>query len=339
MAFVSPALDIIFISIWGLAGAVVGMTIGQTLGGIIAIFFLLNALSRQGFSWRLLHFDWGVFRGLLLIGFTTLAVTLMWTLQTFLVRAQTINAVGLSGAGLFQAGWSLVYMVTSLTVSTLLYYTFPKISGSADDMAKTRIMNESLAFGILLLTAGTLALSVAREVVIGILFRTDFTAAGNLLPLLGIGAIFYISNWIIGTPLVPKGRLTAFFILNAIPTALFPILTALLLPRFGLSGVGLAYVGSNLLTTPIYLWDQFRSIGFIPSLNNSLVVMASALTLVAEVLIGDSSIWAIGLRVAFASGWTLVVLRCTQRYVRWDLVTKSVLLLKAKSRKYASADD
>jgi PST family polysaccharide transporter len=318
LAILIPFIEIGFVKMWGLTGAVISAMLQQVVAGGIVFYFLMRSMRNIGIKVSSIHFDWQILKQMLKIGVSTMAVGLLISMTTTLVRSRIVNQVGLDGAGLFQVAWSLIFMMTSMTMSTLAYYTFPKISASTIDHDRIDVMNESIAFGISLVVAGSLFLIVPRELVITTLFRNDFSSAAPLLSLIAIGAIFFISNWVVGTPLVPKGRLFALVILNAIPSGLFVLLNSIFLHEFGLLGVSLAFIIAYAIGLSVNLYDEYRSIRFKLSIENSALIIFSIVIIFVQNLIIRSDLWSIGLRILLACGWFMFMFLMTKRYFSWD---------------------
>ena len=325
IALIMPFITFGCVKLMGLDGAVVTTLLRQILAGGMIFYLLLHSLSQNALTFTLKNFDWGILHNLLKIGISTMVVNLLISLSSTQVRSQIVNLFGLDGAGHYQAAWGLIYMITSLTLSTLSYYTFPKVTSSKNDADRAYVINESIAFGVAIMTAGSLALIVPRELIVKIFFRSDFASAESLLPLFGLGAIFYISWWIIGTPLISKGRLAPLVILNAIPSGLFVLFTFILLPKFGILGVGIAYTMANAITLLINIFDEYKSINLKLSLENVILLFISLLVILLQVFIHRSNAWNIVIRVGLACGWSVGMLLLTKKYFSLNSMAQTLL--------------
>ena len=197
VALVIPFLLALLIWLAGVTGAVLSYPLRWTLGWILALFFLFSALRVLRPARVRVRFDRDTVVTLFPIGINTLLVSLTWTYTTFVTRNEIVHALGLSGAGLFQASSGLFGPLLAVGTSTLSYYAFPKVSANPNNANRVTVINESIAFGLLLVGAGGLCLSVPRELIIRLVFRSDFVSAAQVLPLLALGGVFSITWWVI----------------------------------------------------------------------------------------------------------------------------------------------
>jgi O-antigen/teichoic acid export membrane protein len=320
VALVAPLLTLGCVITWGVNGAVLSLALRQIIAGALALFFLLTSLSRWGLSREDLKFIPTCLRPLFRIGFSMLIVTSTIAFSMFLVRNQVVGQIGLDGGGVFQAAYGLVFLATNLVLTTLSYYTLPRVSGLSDNLARAEIMNESIAFGTLLIGGAGLALTVFREPVVRVFFRSDFSAAEGLLPLFAVGAVLYVAWWVVGTPLVVQGRLITLVVLNVIAAVSFPLFTMIGLPWLGLPGVGVAYITANLVALAIFSMDQHRAVSFRISRDNVLFLVVSVTVILAEAWIVRPDLLGMAFRIVLAGLWSVVAVRWTRSYFNWRAI-------------------
>jgi len=317
MAIIMPFFTIGFVHFLGVKGAVINTLVRQILGGTLVFFLLFRSLKHINISFSMKYFNWQILNKLFSIGLSTMIVSILLSSTSTLVRSLIVKNGGLNEAGAFQAAWGLIFIATSLTITTLSYYTFPKVSSLTSDPDRIIVMNESIAFGVSLITASSLVIVVPREFIVTILYRGDFNLVGPLLPLIGLGSVLYISWWIIGTPFVAKNRLKALVLLNAIPPSLFVLFTIIFLPNYGLISVAISYALANGITLVVFLLDAFKSMQFQLSQRNTSLIIGSVGVIIGQVIIQNSDLWGLVTRTSLAVGWFVLMLYSTNYYFNW----------------------
>ena len=119
------------------------------------------------------------------------------------------------------------------------------------------------------------------------------------------------------TPLVPQRRLKTFVALNLIAAVPVPLLTALLLPRFGLSGAGYAAIAANAVGFVAFLQDQWRALRFRLSYENLILLGVTVLAFTGEIALHQGSLIYLAGRAGLGCLWLALAVRISNRYMTW----------------------
>lgn len=233
----------------------------------------------------------------------------------FLVRLSIQRELGLFEVGLFSAAWTIgVYYINFLMVATSTEF-FPRISSQIDDPdslnAAINLQMQSLCIASVPMV---IALTAFCPLVLKILYSEEFTAGTSLVRLMAIGDVFRLSVYPLGFVLLAAAHGRAYFLLKLFEALGFAALSALLLPRFGLEGVGAAHITTFFLLFLLYqlLLNRYLQFRLAPrsmaavALLAAMAVALSALVVVSELVAGLTG-------AALTIGWGILVLRLLKK--------------------------
>jgi PST family polysaccharide transporter len=194
--------------------------------------------------------------GLLKLGLAFMATSLMTMGSAYLVRIIILRQVGLEGAGLYQAAWTLGGLYVGFILQAMGADFYPRLTASAnDDTTCNRLVNEQALIGLLLGGPGVLATLTFAPLVITIFYTAKFHTAVEILRWFCLGTILQVLSWPMGFIVLARGRQNIFFLSDLAWTVVYVTLAWVCVRRFGLTGAGIAFFASYIfhlmLTYPI----------------------------------------------------------------------------------------
>ncbi len=225
---------------FGLYGALVAFTINP------ALVLLATATMVTRKEWFKAQYLWGkanrnVLRELSGFGLMGLTTALTVPISYMLVREHLVNKLGLPAAGYWQASWKISEVYLMLITSTLSVYYLPRIAEikTAAEL-KTEIVSV-YKFVMPLVVGSAITIYVLRDWVIRLLFTPDFLPMEVLFQWQLAGDVVKIGAWVLGYVMLGRAMVRVFILTEITFSLSFVGLVVLLVERFGLTGVSMAY--------------------------------------------------------------------------------------------------
>lgn len=223
-----------------LYGALVAFTINP------ALVLLATATMATRKEWFKAKYLWGkVNRNILreLSGFGLMGLTTALTvpISYLLIREHLVNKLGLSAAGYWQASWKISEVYLMLITSTLSVYYLPRIAEIRNSAELKKEIISVYKFIMPLVIFGAITIYLLRDFIIHLLFTADFMPMKELFPWQLAGDVVKIGAWILGYVILGRAMVKVFILTEITFSLSLVVLTWLLVERFGLVGVSMAY--------------------------------------------------------------------------------------------------
>lgn len=188
------------------------------------------------------------FRLILRLGFVSLFVGVFEQLTNLFIRSMIVNNFSIEMNGIYQCvvGISNNYLV--IFYMTLGTYIYPKLSGIKNDNEFNLELDKAFKITLLVIVPTVLITYIFREIVIIILYSSEFLKASELFIFSIIGDFFKALSWVIGSWLIPKSKLFLFVILAL--SNYFLYLTIIILLNYfynNIENVVISYAITNFL--------------------------------------------------------------------------------------------
>jgi enterobacterial common antigen flippase len=241
-----------------LAGAVASIALAALLGeqgvvpGLIATAAVATLISwRYARTVRVQHVRMSGSEvrdeagSLLKLGLAFMASALLMTGAAFAVRAIVLQHSGVDAAGLYQAAWTLGGMYVGFVLQAMGTDFYPRLVGMIDDRAHSnRIVNEQAQVSLLLAGPGVIATLVFAAPVVTAFYSKEFALAIDALRWICLGMALRVVTWPMGYIIVARNRRLVFFATEFAWTVVNVGLSWMCIARFGLTGAGMAFLGS-----------------------------------------------------------------------------------------------
>lgn len=179
--------------------------------------------------------------------------------SAYAIRVIVVRAAGIEAAGLYQAAWGIGGLYLGFILQAMGTDFFPRLTAVASDaQASTRLINEQTLIGVLLAGPGVLATLAFAPFVVALFYSSAFEASVDALRWICLGMMLRVITWPLGFIVMAKG-LQRLFVAIDLGYALGHVgLALLLVGPYGVSGAGMAFMGSYLLyglaVYPIARW-------------------------------------------------------------------------------------
>ena len=225
---------------FGLYGALIAFTINP------AIVLLSTAAMVARTDWFKAKFLWGqmnrpALRELSGFGLMGLTSALAIPISYMLIRDHLATNLGLTAAGYWQASWKISEIYLMLVTTTLSVYYLPRIAEikTAQEL-KTEII-KVYRFVMPIVAVGAVTIYVLRDFIIHTLFTPDFLPMRELFPWQLAGDVIKIGSWILAYIMLGRAMVKVFVMTEVAFSISFVVLSWLLVGKFGLIGVPMAY--------------------------------------------------------------------------------------------------
>jgi O-antigen/teichoic acid export membrane protein len=159
------------------------------------------------------------------------------------LRALIARQFALSGAGFFDAAWTLGTMYTVLLLMSFMTYYLPTLSQTTDLQARLLLIGRMLRLSTSLLVILITAVIVLKPFVVSMLYSDKFHPALSILRWMLIAEYFRTSGQVFVMPILGRADMKTYSYIEVGWNAGFFVLSALaVLSLAWLPGVGLAYL-------------------------------------------------------------------------------------------------
>ena len=270
-ALISSAVGIAIIYALGEAGLVWFVIVSPLIAVVIAAHFTRRLPSPST------DYDWPRVqkqcRTMIGFGVPVMIAGLLNIGTELFVRSLVIRELGIEASGHFQASWiiSMTYLGFVLGAMGADYY--PRLTALYPTPKKARqLVNEQAEMALLLAGAVILAMITLAPLVMVALYSSSFEPAAELLRWQMLGSFVKLIGWPMGFVVLASGRSGLFVYTQFVWNAVFVLCLYLLLERFGLLAIGIAWCIAYVVGTLNVLFVANRLIGMMPTRFNVLLV-------------------------------------------------------------------
>jgi len=206
---------------WGISGGLIGYAVSQAV-------FLPVSLAAQARR---------------ILGFVPMLIahSVMSPLGLILIRDLVASHLGLATAGLWQATWRLSEVYLGVVMASLSLYFHPRLGEVVGTPALREEIVRTFARAVGMTAAVALALFLARDWVVRIVFTEEFLPVRDLMPIQLLGDVLRMAAWTLGFVLVALVRSRWYIALEILIPAIYFGAALFLVPQFGVRGVTWAY--------------------------------------------------------------------------------------------------
>jgi len=146
-------------------------------------------------------------RSLLRLGFAFMASAILMMGAAYAIRIIVLRHVGLDGAGLYQAAWTVGGLYVAFVLQAMGADFYPRLVGAVRNHSEcNRLVNEQALVSLLLAGPGVLATLTFAPIVVQLLYSAEFTAGVELLRWICLGMALRVITWPMGYIIVARGE-------------------------------------------------------------------------------------------------------------------------------------
>jgi PST family polysaccharide transporter len=239
-SFLSIFVTGVLIWFYGLYGALVALSIYQSLNGIVTIFIC----SRR--PWFKYRYFFGQVDPVAAINLTKFALMALVTaicvpVSQLLIRQHLLENLGFESAGYWEAMCRLSAAYLLFITTTFGVYYLPRISELIDNQ---KIMAE-IRMGMITVLPVTIIFALAiylfRDFIIDVLFTSDFVKIRSLFALQLLGDVLKVASWLFSFVMLGKAMFKFYIITEIMFSISFVLLSIQLVDSYGLVGTVMAH--------------------------------------------------------------------------------------------------
>ena len=244
-SIITSILNLIFIGMLSYLYSMTGTFIGIIISPAIGIFFTVYLLrNKKWFNYKYFigRLDINAVKDLSLFGLMGIITALCAPTSYIIIRDYLIKEVGLQAAGYWQAIWKISELYLLLITSTLSAYYLPRLAEIRKSNELKDEIFKVLKFVMPITIFSSVLIYLTRDYIIKILFTDEFMPMRNLFIWQLIGDVIKIAAWVLSYVMLGRAMVKSYVYTEIIFSAIFVILTIILVEKYGLAGVTIAYM-------------------------------------------------------------------------------------------------
>ncbi len=304
------ALGVLALWVLGTYGLIVMVLVAPLVSFLLGHFYVARLGRPGGPSIRLTELarEW---QQMVTIGVAFMVSGLVTSLGHLGVRTLIQQDLGAGALGQFQAAWSIGMTYLGFVLGAMGSDYYPRLTAVIRDAtAATRLVNEQTEVALLLCAPVLLAMLGLAPWIIPVLYSSDFAPAVDILRWQLLGDILKVMSWPLGYVVLAAGAGKTYIATESVGMGILLLGVFVLLPGFGITGTGVAFLLMYVVYLPLVWWLAARRIRF----RWTPAVQAQALSVIAAAVTVDtaarwSDLLGAVLGVALAAGmglWALL---------------------------------
>jgi len=225
---------------FGLYGALTALTLSQ---GVVLFVTLQQATKTTWFQSKFIFGRIDTLELRKLSGFVIMALTtaIVSPLSQIFVRSALTDQFGLQYAGYWDAMWRISSLYLLLVTSSLSLYYLPRIA-EIKNWPEMRIeLIHVYSIVIPFVIGASFAIFLCRDIIVSVLFSSDFFPMRTLFPWQLIGDVVKIASWLLAFLMVGRGMIGSFVVTEIIAGIVFWLATIYATRVYGFEGVAIAH--------------------------------------------------------------------------------------------------
>lgn len=182
------------------------------------------------------------------LGFMLSLSSLIAMASSYLIRIYISHAGSVDEVGLYNAGFAIINTYVGMVFTAMSTDYFPRLSGVAHDIGKTRdVINQQAEVAILILAPILAVFLIFINWVVILLYSTRFLPVVNMIHWAALGIFFKAASWPIAYLIIAKGDSKTFF---ASELAVHIYMLGFNILGYlwgGLEGLGISYLAGYIL--------------------------------------------------------------------------------------------
>ena len=165
---------------------------------------------------------------------------------TFTVRYYIYDEFDSNHAGSWEAMWRISAIYLLFLTTTFKFYLVPTFTNLENNSLKKEVFKiwKTILPIIVIITLGVY---IAKDLIIDILFTSEFNLINSLILFHLLGDIIKINCWVLGNILVAKAKTNHFILFQVEWSIVFVVLSIILANVYGFVGLSMAYFSTYII--------------------------------------------------------------------------------------------
>lgn len=274
------ALGVGALWIWGERGLVAMVLVAPAVTFLFGHVYVVRLGPPEGFRppFAKLAPEW---RAMIGLGIPFMLSGLVTVLGHLAARTLVQGELGAEALGQFQASWAIGITYLGFVLGAMGTDYYPRLTAAiSDHRTAARLVNEQTEVALLLCGPVLVAMLGLAPCVIRLLYSADFAPAVQILRWQLLADILKVMSWPLGFVILARGAGKTFVFSEGAGIVAFVLGVWVVIPVFGVTGTGMAFLGLYAIYLPLVFFIVRRSIGFRWSravLGQAAIVVAAAL--------------------------------------------------------------
>lgn len=197
--------------VWGLDGIVPAIIISSLVALVLSWHFSSKVkIERVAVNKYTLNTEG---RDMIRLGFILSLSSLVSMATSYLIRIFISHTGGVDEVGLYNAGFAIINTYVGMVFSAMSTDYFPRLSGVANDIGKTKtVINQQAEVAILILAPILTIFLIFINWVVILLYSNRFLPVVSMIHWAALGIFFKAASWPIAYLIIAKGDSKVFFI-------------------------------------------------------------------------------------------------------------------------------
>lgn len=163
------------------------------------------------------------------------------------IRNILVAEVGWNSTGQWQAIWKISEVYLSVVIMSLSTYYLPKLSSLINYVEIKNEIRKTACVVMPIVIAMTIVVYFCRDIIVSLLFTSEFHQVRNLFAIQLLGDIVKIFSWLYAYPMISRGATKWFVSTEIFFSLLFVFLAFFFVEKYGLQGATIAYLVNYLV--------------------------------------------------------------------------------------------
>ena len=253
-------LSILLVIKYKITGVLIAIIAGQSIIFFITLTFVVKT-NWFHISYFVGNFNRNILQKLSHYSIMTLTSAIITPLTLLFIRNFIASHLSLKDAGYWQGIWTISEVYLTFITSSLAVYYLPKLSEIKNDREIKKEIWKTSKIILPLVVALALIIYVCKNIIIAILFTSEFSPMIALFKYQLLGDVIKITCWLLSFQMLAKAMTRLFIITEIIFNLSFIALTVICIHFWGLEGTTIAFC-CNYILYLIFLLFAFRKMVF-----------------------------------------------------------------------------
>ncbi len=232
--------------VWGLDGIIPAIIVSSIVALLISWYFSSRvSIERVRVDQKTVIAEGS---DMVKLGFMLSLSSLIAMASSYLIRIYISHAGSVDEVGLYNAGFAIINTYVGMVFTAMSTDYFPRLSGVAHDIVRTRdVINQQAEVAILILAPILAVFLIFINWVVILLYSTRFLPVVNMIHWAALGIFFKAASWPIAYLIIAKGDSRTFF-LSELAVHIYMLGFNILGYLWGgLEGLGISYLAGYIL--------------------------------------------------------------------------------------------
>lgn len=260
-SLISLVITVPFYYLWGIKGIVPTMVLESLSLFILAWFFARKVKFDPVKITMRDSLKEG--RGMMSMGLVMTYNSMLVLGCSYVIRIFISRMGGIADVGLYNAGFSVVNTYVGLVFTAMTTDFYPRLAAVNQNNEKCRqIVNQQLEVALLILLPMLLLFLIIAPWAVIALYSQKFLSITGYMKWAAIGTVFRAIAWAISYQFVAKGDKKTFAINETIGNVVFLLLNIVGYYWGGITGLGIAFIISNLFSAILVFFVAYKKYSF-----------------------------------------------------------------------------